>query len=879
MGFHLVKWMKKIVFPFLIFLASLNLCLEAQSENLSSYLMTLKPRQPNWRFDVVKKHPSGNPAVILFYEPTLTGESAVKQVIFHENGKIQTEMDLTRVEEDSSVVKEWNSPFVPHGTWVDFSVDGELLKTAVYQFGVLNGPCKTFYSNGQIQSEIVYENGCFAGIAKSYFEDGKLKEEAFYEKGLLQGDVVQYHPNGNKAALFPHQDGKLHGTSLHWFPSGILNVQRQFKEGELQGDGKNPALLVYDEERNLIEALDFRKNEPTGLHIRYDKKGNESYRCYYKNGKKEGKEQFFEEGSLSGEGLFQKGVAVGRHWRNHPNGTLAYQANYSSKGELLEPICEFNEKGQKIKQFYVLNDQLQGPYFEWYEDDIPKVEYNYEKGQYEGEQKEFYPSGQLKVVTHYKNQVRDGLHEEWHENGVLARRIHFLEGLKDGQIGEWHANGNSKTDAYFQADRPEGVQSEWYENGQLKARSEFVAGLKQGWQREWNDLGDLLFEGLFVDDLMDGTVLSWWNKDQIKTRFQFEKGKKEGLHKWFYKDGKPERVAAFKKDLLEGEMLAWYPDGAIQSVQLFKEGHPVGEHRTYYPKSTSSEKDGDRLSHILFYNDQGQLDGEERLYYQKGALQAIVAYQNGLVHGKKQMFDPQGNLIEEAHYVQGKLEGPFIQRLADGKEVVTHYRQNLKHGPHLIFYPNQANGEKVKAFEATFENDQIEGLIFEYSADGKKIAETPYVHGKKEGTAKIFAAETHISITIEFSADQKNGLLTHYFPDGSVYKTIQYVNDVKEGPETTYHKNGAIASVFPYQNDQLNGLACSWNEEGILVFEGEYLNDLRHGKFNKYYDNGQPYLTQSFMDDKLEGEKRKYGEDGAFTVSFYEDGQLVKTVR
>ena len=330
---------------------------------------------------------------------------------------------------------------------------------------------------------------------------------------------------------------------------------------------------------------------------------------------------------------------------------------------------------------------------------------------------------------------------------------------------------------------------------------------------------------------------------------------------------------------MEGEMLAWYPDGAVQSMQFFKEGKPIGEHRTYYQKSSPSEKDEERLAHLFHYDDEGRLHGEEKTFYQGGKPQAIVSYSHGAMDGTREVFDPQGHLIEEAHYVEGKLEGKFFQTTPEGKEIITYYQRNLKHGPHIIYYPPNQKGEKIKALETTVENDQIHGILSEYSEQGKKVAETPYVHGKKQGTAKIFAPDAKTSIAIEFYADKKNGLATQYFPNGTVFRTTPYVNDLREGEEITYHPNGSVASVFPYRDDKLNGMAKSFNDQGILVFEAEYLDDLRHGKFNKYYEDGKPYLEQNFVADKLEGEKRKYEKDGFPTVSYYEEGRLVKTMR
>src|SRR5690606_12122854 len=98
----------------------------------------------------------------------------------------------------------------------------------------------------------------------------------------------------------------------------------------------------------------------------------------------------------------------------------------------------------------------------------------------------------------------------------------------------------------------------------------------------------------------------------------------------------------------------------------------------------------------------------------------IICYENGILNGIKQVFDTTGNLLEEANYVSGKLEGKFFQKTADQRDVISYYQRNLKNGPHIVYYSPNAKGEKVKAVEANFINDQIEGIVTEYSEKGLK---------------------------------------------------------------------------------------------------------------------------------------------------------------
>src|SRR3989344_1377606 len=225
--------------------------------------IALRQRQPNWKLEVSQTYAEGTQQIILFYEPTPEGNNIpAKQVFFDEQGAVQAEMDVIAAEDDASKI-------VLHGARVDLTPEGKLHKKSSYRLGVLHGPCQLFYPNGEIQAEMQYIDGQLEGIACSYFESGQMREEAPYVHGILEGELIRHHENGNKAMLIPHQAGKIHGTMMEWFPSGGLYTQRLFSNGLLHGDGTNPALIVYDEKRNVIEMLDFRWGEPFGIHGRY----------------------------------------------------------------------------------------------------------------------------------------------------------------------------------------------------------------------------------------------------------------------------------------------------------------------------------------------------------------------------------------------------------------------------------------------------------------------------------------------------------------------------------------------------------------------------------------------------------------------------------
>jgi antitoxin component YwqK of YwqJK toxin-antitoxin module len=787
-------------------------------------MMSLRPRQPNWHTKVVEQYPDTAPARVFFYETDDHEQDVpVKQVMFYPNGQIKSECDLVTVSETSKGFERWKTKEVPHGAHLSFTVDGKVEKISYYEQGLLHGEAKLFYPSGKIRSTCPFSHGQREGLSLSYYEDGSKAEEIRYQADKVVGEAVMYHPKDVRAAQIPYEDGVIQGMTFEWYPTGALKASRHYEKGKLQSDGKNPAVIAYYEDHSVQEMQDFKAGEPVGSHVKYHPNGKESYKVVYKNGKKEGKEQFFStEGKVIGEGLYVAGNPVKAHFRNHPNGNKAFSARYNDKGELVEPMLEYNEKGQKIRQSFFVAGERDGDFFEWYDNGQLKVDYHFVKGKFEGEQKEYYSSGKLQMKITYRNNIQEGIYEEWHENG------------------------------------------------QLKIAMEFAGGRKEKYHREWDAAGNLILEGFYEKDQPHGLVQLWYGKDLPKQRIEFLHGKKHGKEEEFYANGKQRLSATYKDGLLEGKLEAWFEDGSLQCTKQFKAGHPVGEQREYYPKVDAKTQ---QLARFYHYDDEGRHDGEQKTYYQNGVVQGAVGYKAGVLHGMKGLWDQKGNLVEESFYENGKLNGRYFEKGRDGKEVVYHYKNNRKEGAHYITYPMHETLGKVKAIEANFVNDKAEGEVIEYNETGGKVSSSFYKNGLKEGIAQGFGPNGQLFVSFSFKNDKRSGPALQYFPNGKVAKEAHFIDDVKQGDEKTYHENGKLASLIQYQDGKEHGISRNWNKDGVLVFEGEYKEGKKHGKFNKYYDDGSPRLLQVFVDDQLDGLKKSYDEKGAITESRYHLGK------
>jgi len=412
-------------------LSILMLCcfsLIAVTQEQASLLSLLTQKEPNHRAATDEVFPDQSPKVVTFFAPGQNGnELPVKRIEFYDDRSIKYEMDLCEVQTGTKAHELWNSTIVPHGVRVDFYSKGNISKISLYKEGLLHGPVKLFHSNGKLKSHLMYEDNEGTGPYQAFDEKGAKKEEGEFIKGKVHGSYTYYYPEGTQAAVIPYLMGKVDGTIEEWHENGALKAKRRMKEGKPNGNGKEPALQLFDKEHNLVESLDFKDGIPEGNLLRFHPNGQESYKISFSKGKKEGFERFYDqEGNLLGKGIYKKGMPVGKHYRNHPNNKLASEAEFDDQGNMVKPAFEYNEKGVKIKEFTFVSQKPFGLLRKWFDDGKAHLESVYdESGNLHGEQKEYYGNGNIKIISYFEHGVRDEIYKEYDKKGTLIQEINF----------------------------------------------------------------------------------------------------------------------------------------------------------------------------------------------------------------------------------------------------------------------------------------------------------------------------------------------------------------------------------------------------------------------------------------------------------------------
>ena len=70
----------------------------------------------------------------------------------------------------------------------------------VYKEGLLNGKCKSYFSNGKLGMEGEYKNGKQEGTFKQYYKSGKIAKECEYKNGKSTYEKL-YYESGKLARL------------------------------------------------------------------------------------------------------------------------------------------------------------------------------------------------------------------------------------------------------------------------------------------------------------------------------------------------------------------------------------------------------------------------------------------------------------------------------------------------------------------------------------------------------------------------------------------------------------------------------------------------------------------------------------------------------
>lgn len=300
------------------------------------------------------------------------------------------------------------------------------------------------------------------------YPDGSVYYLGQFEKDVPMGLFYFYYEDGKLMSEVDHLDGKQHMYTKTYNNKGLLISEGHYRESKINGAPERirDGVWKFYEQNQLVSEETYAMGILDGPFKVFYADGKPAEECTYKEGQKEGPwKLYFESGKLRGEGTSKGGDFDGDIVYYHPNGVKLIQGKYVN-GLKDGTWIKFSSGGEiEIVTSYALGEikaerRENGIFMDYYDNGIPKSEYEYSDGKKDGPFTEWHEVGEF---------VKVPLEEPLPGGGLQFREK--LEGAQISREGDY-MNGNLEGEITYYSEDGRILKVETYENGELISTEE-----------------------------------------------------------------------------------------------------------------------------------------------------------------------------------------------------------------------------------------------------------------------------------------------------------------------------------------------------------------------------------------------------------------------
>lgn len=356
-------------------------------------------------------------------------------------------------------------------------------------------------------------------------------------------------------------------------------------------------------------------------------------------------------------------------------------------------------------------------------------------------------------------------------------------------------------------------------------------------------------------------------------------GTRHGLFVTLFPNGSTRIGGHYRDGLLDGAWERRHPSGGVAESGAFAAGQKHGTWTQRAPAGT-----------VLGTYELVNGTGIERRWLDDGQLYSEIAFKAGIEHGPAKYYTADGALIASARYANGKLDGPksfgtrrtlrFDETYANGvlvgkREIWDGFtpiaqerydRRGRLDGPYTLW-----RSRKVTRVEGRFAHGKRTGAWVWHDRDGNLEREGSYVDGKRDGRWTEYA-DGKVVFTGAYTAGKPNGELVYFDRNGNELGKFTITDGT--GTMLTFWNNRKVASKTRLVRGVEHGLYQELTPRGKVVVEGHYRNGRKHGTWKEWTPDGVRVLEQTWKAGKLHGVVKKYVDGKLSLVATYADGQV-----
>lgn len=560
---------------------------------------------------------------------------------------------------------------------------------------------------------------------------------------------------------------------------------------------------------------------------------------------------WFENGELSFEGNYTKGVAEGLRVTRYVNGAILDSAVYTS-GKVTGAHVKFWHMGGVSSRKFLKEDVGDGPVVEYHRDGSPSWRYTLLKGQVDGPVEQFHPNGKSKLNGTLSADVRSGTFTEFHENGTMSDEYSYSAGEVNGPAKQWYPNGERRSEATILNGKQSGQRLEYDAWGTLVSTTSYdEQGRLHGPYEEMRKDGTLSMRAEYSKDML--MRYTWFDRTgKVLTEAKRSKGKFDFVS--YHPSGAPNGQGTYLAE--GGKDGRWeyrYPDGTLDAVEIYEDGEQVGERIDYDP--CGSKRSVDRP-----YTEGGEKYLQHIEYYPSGAIKEVGTTKKGVYEGVYERYGPDGVKWAIEYYYEDEREGWQFYFDRSGRPW---YSEKLSGG--LL-----AERMTYDTTGAVLEHLTIppgKAVIEQHWPDGSVLSTEEYLNGERHGRIRYFYPDGKLELEGEYRGGERAGTWTSLYPNGRTRYTSTYVDGRLEGVRSEYSMDGTIASSYTYVFGQLQGEGKEYHVDGSVASRRAYVNDVRHGPMVDLDPTGAIQAVRFYHKGELLG----YGVPGR-------DGSVVDTI-
>ncbi|HRY31527.1 MAG TPA: hypothetical protein P5531_01005 [Bacteroidales bacterium] len=461
----------------------------------------------------------------------------------------------------------------------------------------------------------------------------------------------------------------------------------------------------------------------------------------------------------------------------------------------------------------------------------------------------------------------------YYENGKLSSEGWLRQGTPDGYWKTYHENGKLKSEGNRREFELDSLWKFYDEDGNIILSLEYRKGKKHGTKTTYVE-GERIDE-VFADDVKQGFMTYYFPDGKKKKEIPFSKGLEDGFAREYDQEGNVITLMEYKKGFLvsreyvnrrdkeglaHGKWVTFWENGNIRSEGTYRAGKKNGYFREY-------TTDGKLFKIFKYINDELQEDAEEiaRIderadYYPSGKVKIRAQYKNQVPDGLWREFTEDGKLEKSLLYRRGIIVGEGITDDA-----------GLRQGPWTEFYDDGR-----KKAEGRYKDGKRIGYWKFYYWNGNLEEEGNFdQRGRADGDWKWYHETGTVLREMAFTNGREDGLMTEYSEDGKVIARGEYLDGLEQGK--WIYDYGDHREEGTYLNGQRDGEWQYYYENGNRGFEGKFVEDLPDGRHVYYWESGLKKDEGVYVMGEREGDWIKYNPDGTpFLIVTYRKGREIR---